>query len=47
MSLEHVETSPSQDAIKRVAEQAIELVTLHSVTGLVVARVIWHHITCL
>jgi len=30
------------DAVERVAEQPIELVTLHSVTGLV-----WHHITCL
>ena len=47
MSLEAVELNTCQDAIKRVHEQAVKLLTLHSVTGLVVFSVIWHHITCL
>jgi hypothetical protein len=34
--------SASQNAIERVAEEAIELLTLHSVIG-----GIRHHITCL
>src|SRR6266851_5867415 len=42
MSLEPVEFSSCQDAVKRVREQDIKLVTLHSVVGL-----FWHHITCL
>jgi hypothetical protein len=42
VSLEAVESGPGQDAVKRVREQQIELVTLHSVIG-----VVWHHITCL
>ncbi len=42
MSLEPVQLKASQNAIEGVAEQAVKLVTLHSVTG-----VVWHHITCL
>ncbi len=42
VSLEAVELNAGQDTIKHVADEAIELVTLHSVTG-----VVWHHITCL
>jgi hypothetical protein len=33
MGLEAVELQAGQDAIERVREQAIELVTLHSVAG--------------
>jgi hypothetical protein len=42
VSLEAVELSARQDAVKGVGEQAVKLVTLHSVAGRV-----WHHITCL
>ena len=42
VGLEAVESGPGQDAVKGVREQEIELVALHSVTG-----VVWHHITCL
>jgi hypothetical protein len=42
VGVEGVELSAGQDAVERVAEQAVKLVTLHSVTG-----VVWHHITCL
>ena len=42
VGLEAVESGPAQDAVEGVREQELELVTLHSVTGLV-----WHHITCL
>jgi hypothetical protein len=42
MRLEPVELRARQDAVNRVREQAIELLTLHSVIG-----VVWHHITCL
>jgi hypothetical protein len=42
VSLEPVELKAGQNAIERVAEQAVELMTLHSVAGMV-----WHHITCL
>ena len=42
-----IEPAAAQNAIERVADEAVELrtkqlVTLHSVTG-----VVWHHITCL
>jgi hypothetical protein len=47
VSLEAVELYARQDAVERVREQAVKLVTLHSVTGQVVFGVIWHHITCL
>jgi len=47
VGLEAVESGPGQDAINGVREQEIELVAAHSVTGLVVFHVIWHHITCL
>jgi hypothetical protein len=40
--LEPAEFASAQDAVNGVGEQQIELVTPHSVTGLV-----WHHITCL
>jgi hypothetical protein len=42
VGLEAVELKAGQDAIERVGEQAVKLLTLHSVTG-----VVWHHITCL
>jgi hypothetical protein len=42
VGVEAVEPTAAQHAIERVAEQTLELVTLHSVTG-----VVWHHITCL
>ena len=42
VGLEAVEFAPAQDAVNGIREQEIELVALHSVTGLV-----WHHITCL
>jgi hypothetical protein len=42
MGLEAVECAPTQNAVNGIREQAFELVTLHSVAGLV-----WHHITCL
>jgi hypothetical protein len=40
--LEAVESGAAEDAIKRVRKEQVELVALHSVTG-----VVWHHITCL
>jgi hypothetical protein len=42
MGLEAVELKAGEDAIEGVGEQAVKLVTLDSVTG-----VVWHHITCL
>src|SRR5450631_4651057 len=42
VGLEAVESGPGQNAVNGVREQEFELVTLHSVSGLV-----WHHITCL
>ena len=47
MRLEAVECGAAQDAVYGVGEQSIELVTLHSVSGLIVFCSIWHHITCL
>ena len=42
MRFETVESGPAEDAVKRVRKEQVELVALHSVTG-----VVWHHITCL
>src|SRR5580658_2726768 len=42
VGLEGIELSASQNAVERVTEEAIELLTLHSVIG-----GIRHHITCL
>jgi hypothetical protein len=42
MDLEGIELGAGQNAIEGVADEAVKLVTLHSVSGLV-----WHHITCL
>jgi hypothetical protein len=42
VGLESVEIGPGQDTVKHVRKEEIELVTTHSVTG-----VVWHHITCL
>jgi hypothetical protein len=47
MGMETLELGPAQDAVDGIGEQAVKLVTLHSVTGLVVIHVIRHHITCL
>jgi hypothetical protein len=45
VSLEAIELNAGQNAIERVAEKAVKLVTRHSV--ILVSGVIWHHITCL
>jgi hypothetical protein len=42
VGVEGIELSAGQDAIDGVADEAVKLVTLHSVIG-----GIWHHITCL
>ncbi len=44
VGVEGIELSAGQNAIERVADEAVKLVTLHSV-GFI--GVIWHHITCL
>ena len=42
VGLEAVELRAGQNAVEGIREQAVKLVTLHSVTGW-----FWHHITCL
>ena len=42
VSLEAVESGSAQDPIEGIGKEQVELVALHSVTG-----VVWHHITCL
>jgi hypothetical protein len=46
VGVEAVELQAAHDAIEGVGEQAVKLLTLHSV-AVIVLGVIWHHITCL